>query len=131
MLTVKVYLLTVPISFKKTNKTMQLNLEKEPLEGDGGTTSKNEPITKILLLRSDSNKPLDTIRRKLSNTVTLNHILGYKFKFEIPMVSVVKDDKVDPEEPYSYFFTFTQPLTERELEFWRWWKLGFLSHYYN
>lgn len=84
------------------------------------------------------------LKTRLANIPIIHYNNGYKFNFRMPVVDF---DKV--EETYETTSLFGRkiqrtrikggtvllkwetPLTDAELEFWRWFKLGYLTRFYR
>jgi hypothetical protein len=90
----------------------------------------------------------EDISKALMKIPEFIQIFKYDFVFEMPSVIYIKDEpkietyinwrgkqkekEVYPKYPYTIYLSFSKELTEKELEFWRIWKLGYLCRlFYN
>jgi hypothetical protein len=103
---------------------MQLDLRKEPLP-EPPKPRESKP-TRLRLFSSEKDIH-NLVRTKMSNLVDLNHILQYNYHFEMPRVIVEKQ----ADGKWLHLLQFTYELPEKELEQWRWFKLGLLTYYYD
>jgi hypothetical protein len=109
------------------------------------TPSDKKPApTKLLLLTHQFNLSGE-ITSRLTTLPVLNRLLDYKYEFEMPSVMAVPNEeeyeKISfwSKQPvkktrirgYAHYLAFSKALSEKELELWRWFKLGYLCKYYR
>jgi len=115
------------------------------------TPTKNVEKVTNFLFYYDCIPETNAIRLKLLNLAEIIQINKYDFVFQMPTVHVMdttknvkptiekyinwrgkeREREVYPKPkpfPYAHYLVFSSPLTEKELEFWRIFKLGYLSH---
>jgi hypothetical protein len=117
-------------------------------EESNSSVQKNPPPTKLTLFYSSGDRS-QFVRERLASLPYLVQQLGYKFTFEMPTVHCVVVDHPKPKvEKYInwrgkerertvyppatsndcfHYFQFSRELSPEELDFWRVFKLGYLS----